>query len=136
MPKNKKELDPVEEFKEGNDIINDIVINVYNKERTKDEPNFYDIIVDILKQQDKEVANRFKKHVNAVDPTIPTRNSMVQRLSLSNLFITHLYIVKSIRPDIQILGLMAMIPYNESDDEWLRLVTRNLLPHLVQNNLI
>ena len=138
----KDNLKEDDEFKKVyTNTVNDfktIANNLYNTKRdnNKEKVNLYTELLNRVKELNKDKVDNFKELFEAKDPNIKDKKNIVQRLIISAALMRYLLIIKATNKKAKISGLLLLIPYYASDEEWLNVLKNETIPLMINNNII
>jgi len=124
------------EFEEASNKLRDIGAKAYTVPPSKNDINLYLALKDIISKIHIDKASNFEKIIKAAEPNIENLNDLVQKYTISNILIQYLYEIKSRKPEVDIMPIITLIPYWADNETWLKAVSEEAMPYLVNLDLI
>jgi hypothetical protein len=130
----REEEEKLKREEEAVDLINSVGNRVYNIPRHEGELNLYKEILNSISVT--EDVDKLRSLLEEIEPNLMNKNDIVQKIMISSILLNKIFILKHLKPDIDIFKLTKGIEYREDTGTWLKIMKEYTIPVLMNNDLI
>jgi len=92
-------------------------------------------VLNVAHDLNKESYNRLVKIIKHIDNKLFNKNDLIQKFMLNRILVTHVLKIRN-EIDNDFNSILAILSYKLSNKEWKKIVTKHILPTLINNKYL